>query len=416
MSKLKNKSVLIEAIGLVLTLIWFYCLLIPIMFDFQKANNIGKFFMALGSLLFLAGYVFLFVEFIRSKGKEKLKSRESISGWAFLVAILIIYILFVTRYFTNKLEGIVYFAVGLAIVFGCFLGTFDFVKLVEGWFGKEKVAVFIFSFALGCLLLSVLVVDTGNAETGVLIRKLSVGVLWIVALTTLARNSFFTYKNNHEDVKIWRLALDILLGAGLLVGFPFYIKWWGLSDENLNIFVTAYSAVVGGSLTLAGVAWTIRKTNNDRQEDEKKKFKPLLIFFNGSNESDYEIKLEEVDKKTFVVKKTSESRKYPYILESFKLYNINFNDCFIVGLIFNGTEHYWRKSNLYVEKNKIVLFSLQDSVLCLEQPINTIGVLVKDLLGNFYVLDLSFNTENDNKGKSFVYINGSKGMDKFLEE
>lgn len=239
------------------------------------------------------------------------------------------------------------------------------------------------------------------------------GVTFVLATLLNLANALLR-EGKRNAVANFFSALDLLLCLFATIYLIYIIP---LELQRLQTIVTTIiAAVYGGLLTLFGVAWTIRKTNNDRQEDEKKKFKPLLIFFNGSNESDYEIKLEEVDKKTFVVKKTSESRKYPYILESFKLYNINFNDCFIVGLIFNGTEHYWRKSNLYVEKNKIVLFSLQDSVLCLEQPINTIGVLVKDLLGNFYVLDLSFNTENDNKGKSFVYINGSKGMDKFLEE
>lgn len=52
-----------------------------------------------------------------------------------------------------------------------------------------------------------------------------------------------------------------------------------IPDANLQTIVTAIvAALIGGLLTLLGVMLTIKKSDNDRREDELKKAKPLFTF------------------------------------------------------------------------------------------------------------------------------------------
>ena len=45
-----------------------------------------------------------------------------------------------------------------------------------------------------------------------------------------------------------------------------------------EIMTTIFAAIVGGVITLGGVAWTIQRNNIDRKVDEKKKAKPIFSF------------------------------------------------------------------------------------------------------------------------------------------
>ena len=70
------------------------------------------------------------------------------------------------------------------------------------------------------------------------------------------------------------ISFDLLVGAGLSV-YLIYI----LPNEQLKTIVTAVvAALYGGILTLVGVAWTIRHSDKERKDEEKKKAKPIFTF------------------------------------------------------------------------------------------------------------------------------------------
>jgi len=45
-----------------------------------------------------------------------------------------------------------------------------------------------------------------------------------------------------------------------------------------DVVIPLFAAIFGGSITLVGVAWTIRKSDKNRKEDEMKKTRPLFSF------------------------------------------------------------------------------------------------------------------------------------------
>ena len=70
------------------------------------------------------------------------------------------------------------------------------------------------------------------------------------------------------------LVQDFIVGIALTV-YLIYI----IPNESLQqIVIPIVAAVYGGLLTLVGVAWTIKKSDRDRKEEEKRKAKPVFTY------------------------------------------------------------------------------------------------------------------------------------------
>lgn len=64
-----------------------------------------------------------------------------------------------------------------------------------------------------------------------------------------------------------------LVTAGIITGIYF------IPDEKLSdILLAVFAAISGGALTLTGVAWTIKRQDELRREEERKKAKPNFTF------------------------------------------------------------------------------------------------------------------------------------------
>lgn len=71
---------------------------------------------------------------------------------------------------------------------------------------------------------------------------------------------------------------DFLVGIGLTVYLIYLIP----EKELQTIILTIVAALYGGLITLVGVAWTIKKSDKDRKEDEIKHEKPYFPSTNNS--------------------------------------------------------------------------------------------------------------------------------------
>ena len=58
------------------------------------------------------------------------------------------------------------------------------------------------------------------------------------------------------------------------------------------MFTNIYTAIIGGGLTLIGVAWTIKKNNDDRKHDQQASVKPLLYPIAHMSEYNYKEAVE----------------------------------------------------------------------------------------------------------------------------
>jgi hypothetical protein len=150
--------------------------------------------------------------------------------------------------------------------------------------------------------------------------------------------------------------------------------------------------MTGGLLTLSGVAWTIRRQDKIRKEDEKNKNKPILII------SDYELfqmsakeDLQDLEKygiikvyDIFPEETSNNKSKEIGIL----LKNVGGNLCKILKANIDGI-NFCTVSDYFIEKDKQAVLSFKisdDSVLDFQ-----IYLEIQDIFGNTYAYKIVVN-------------------------
>ena len=90
-----------------------------------------------------------------------------------------------------------------------------------------------------------------------------------------------TFLSEFNAIK-WMLPFDLV--AGIVISIYLIYR---LPNSDLRDVVTAViSALYGGLLTLIGVAWTIKHTNEEKRKEEAKAIHPFIYPFNSRNDFD----------------------------------------------------------------------------------------------------------------------------------
>lgn len=106
-----------------------------------------------------------------------------------------------------------------------------------------------------------------------LICKFVFGTLAVLLIFTNLAGAFTSTVGKNAYHK-FGLLIDFIVGLGLTI-YLIYI----IPDSVLqNVFVVIVSAVYGGLITLVGVAWTFKKADKDRKDEELKRAEPLFTF------------------------------------------------------------------------------------------------------------------------------------------
>lgn len=154
-------------------------------------------------------------------------------------------------------------------------------------------------------------------------------VFGCLIMVIVLMNVCFSFVSSNCKTAFQKIGLlqDFLVGIGLTVYLIYLIP----EKELQTIILTIVAALYGGLITLVGVAWTIKKSDKDRKEDEIKHEKPYFSFnqqfheipLNGSEkacfppiEGEYKYKsevlvqLENSDKSPFILKKLYHDEKW----------------------------------------------------------------------------------------------------------
>lgn len=88
----------------------------------------------------------------------------------------------------------------------------------------------------------------------------------------------------------YKYLISMIIGLILLILIPpflnmminskplFFPEFFGfISDKNSSEWIGFYGSIIGGFITLIGVAWTVIDQNRKREEDMKDAFKPVLV-------------------------------------------------------------------------------------------------------------------------------------------
>ena len=188
-------------------------------------------------------------------------------------------------------------------------------------------------------------------------------------------------------IGIGSFIIDVLSLLALIIYLIYLIP-----DCNLqNVVLTIIGAVISGALTLAGVAWTIRRQNDDRKEEERKRYKPVFHF---NVWKDNEIVGVGIDKTFLDIPQEWENDvdknlRRNYIIP-FAFTNSEFSAWYFCGLKING-KSIEAKGGVFIDKNKSLVLYIPD--IYLETEICEMKLMVSDLLGNDYEFELFFDKD-----------------------
>lgn len=391
--------------GIIFFLMGFLCLL-PVTFDFTSAKTVGKVLMISGSVAFLL-ILILLIYFLEKVNKDDKKNKLfRIGSYIFS---FVVYIISLLNYFDKTLWGyndLIWGSI-IAIVI-----LFGFYSIVRDMFGKQLNSEFKPMLLIALALLT-LFIAAGNYETNkvnaILYFKIAIGFCYLVGVALYVYR--YLYTKEKGTVKISGIISTIFWAALILISFPFYVQWWGLDDNTFSTFVTVYSAVVGGGLTLAGVAWTITNADNQRKDEERKKFKPLFNFvsrnlFQGIDNTRltyiYGSKLVNSDNNA------SKESQLESFIENFDMENSSKIEFFVCGIYINNVFYKTHTKEL-IKKNHTIRFDF-DQVCFNIDTINEIKLSVEDLIENQYTMELEFSISNH-----IVTITGNKSL-QFVEK
>ena len=240
---------------------------LPLIFNFGDAKWYAKILMLLGSL-----YALLFLLILPATFTEATKSNKWLLFFSPLFAF---FILGIISYFNFELWGHKSLALGLVFTWTIFVGLYLSIKaLFNKTLGSENTPIVLIAMAILTLFIAVVNEKTSNNLSADLYYKISVGIVYLIAIALYANRYIYKQKNEHKVIS--NIIGIIFWGAIITISFPFYIQWCGLTGDDFNTFVSVYAAVLGGGITLAGVAWTIKDANEDKKKDLILQNKPIM--------------------------------------------------------------------------------------------------------------------------------------------
>lgn len=249
---------------------------------------------------------------------------------------------------------------------------------------------------------------------------------WLIDLFYM---SIFNYwQTSGDSQKIW-FVLQFIFG-GLAMVYIFYNltrvflangekHWWGLlqdfifgvaitiyliclipeTDGLQNVVSTIIAAVYGGLLTLVGVAWTIKDSENKRKEEERAKNIPYIKLVSEIIYDDH-IKIpvksyydfnKPSDRKYF-----NQKQSYSIQISSFGIKNISNTHILFDSVHVN--DNCYPFSGIIIEKDKTCQINICDnSWITLTEPLNSIKLILHDMVGNNYSVEFNFSINPNSK-------------------
>lgn len=188
------------------------------------------------------------------------------------------------------------------------------------------------------------------------------GIIMLVIFVNLSK----AFINAATPQPKWGLVQDFIVGVGMSIYLIYIIP----NDNGLrDVFIPIISAVYGGLITLVGVAWTIKKTDNDRKAESIIHATPYLQINNYKRS-------EVACTKVITVEELRGGAYFPLLIT-----NIGMELCFIKYVQSHG--EYIHIENAHLAPNDTVRLDLHLKHFSLE------ALIVSDRMSNHYKLSIS---------------------------
>lgn len=372
-----------------------YSWMLPISTEFCKMHWFMKIAICGSILCGILFYVFALTLSIKNAKRDKKYYYDIV--YASPIAILeIINVLSLFNYelwgYKSVIAGFALFLIMLIEFFACIRALF------KKSFGQENVPVILLSLAAISCFFTMVSVSAGNIEHADFFAKACLGLVYLVGIAIYVHQ--YIYKPKNPDKIVSNIIGVVFWGAFITLTFPYYIQWCGLTSTNFETFVSVYAAVLGGAITLAGVAWTIKDANdkrkedlqrieNDRIEEDRQKYRPIVHVYAGpfsGVKTDISVFswLHDTDK---ISKTATETLTVASRIHSCYFGNTDFSNVYVWGIKING--HMTHFSSIrYIKKESYFYLDFSDKPLYTEKPIETISLILEDVLENLYELPL----------------------------
>ena len=210
-------------------------------------------------------------------------------------------------------------------------------------------------------------------------------VFGLIILTIIFTNLSITFCSPKAKNRFDRFGMiqDFLVGIGLTI-YLIYI----IPDSSLQTIVTAVvAAVYGGLITLGGVAWTIKKSEKDRKNDEILKAKPVFSLnqlYRRENEAPLSCHFLE----------KHDSNSLPVNL-FFRIENSD-QSLFTLQRLFH--DGYWEKlfGDVVILPSKTIFINVQIKEL------SNIVLSIDDILGNEYLYRICLDKSTSPLGEAII--------------
>ena len=403
--KVIKSNIFINIVSVFLIALLVFLFFIPIVFNFQEAPIAGKVFMVIGSVAFSALHVSIFVcqVIIRRQEKKVLPFSDIL----LYVGIFLTYCYLILRYFDRDIWGTLTTFYGLVGIFILVFGLYSIIKHFDILFNRERLPMFILSIAMVLVFMGLTTKDE-ELNDHTLYIKIGIGIFYAITVVSFLHLTIYGKEKEDKDKhKFMRMLMRLTIPVAVLLTIPYYVKWWGLSGKDYDTFLQVYAAVVGGGLTLVGVAWTIQKNKDEhnselkrlekeRQEDEIKKYKPIFNLLAGATEL-HPIFIDELrESDTFSV--TNEVGE-EYYLTDFAFSNTDFTSFYFKGIRINNETLLCKDNDLFIEKLGEYGFFSQNKTFFYADKINDLYLILEDLLENQYSAKLKWEQKEISKNK-----------------
>lgn len=266
-----NKKILQTVVLAAIGMLSIYSWTLPISDNFCKLSLLQRALVVISTQCGIVFLVFMIIATIRSAKKDK----KYLIDLFYISPIAVIEAIGVCMLFDHKMWGYQSAFAGLALIYILFVEAFASIRtLFNKTFGKENTPVILISFAIVSLFLAVVSETAGIAEPANICYKICLGIAYLIA-TALFTDKYL-YRPKKDGHTVSHIIGIVSWGSLITITFPFYIQWCGLTGTDFDAFVTVYAAVLGGGITLAGVAWTIKDANDDKKKDLLMQHKPIL--------------------------------------------------------------------------------------------------------------------------------------------
>ncbi len=336
--------------------------------EFYK-QNIALFWIgAIALYLGFLGFTFSVYIITNFDSSQIWKSIASIFGALQLIGIFVEFIKLDRTHTYNEIKGYMLLAIGACIIF--------IIAGMSLYLEKKTNAMIMIGVGAGALLL--------------------IGIYWVFGLL-LSINAI----KERTNVVAFSTILFIVIG----ISGGVFLRYIIIDTTLQEILTTIFAAVLGGAITLAGVAWTIKDGNdkrqkelarieNERKEEERKKYIPYAVLFTDRcTNPNHTITISNVDFST-------KGELYSYEIKTFVVKNTDMATFCIGGIYFNNQVTLCRAFSL-INKEWAVKFIFNKKVV-LPAELQDFGIYAQDLLGNEYKIPLDFEIEKRVNGLTII--------------